>query len=201
MKNDEYQRKMAEAKANRSPAQAKAAKLIKPIFTGIALAITALVIIMMMSSSDLPKPEAAPATTASTVKSAVDDVEEQKWQAFEGITDCQLAYNIRTDYSVIWDELTQFASQNGIEKQQAVNWKAQTKLDIRLAALADKYPSIYNMNYPNALIAHGMEFAIGQYWRDIYFHANTGNPLDSEQPQLMQDDLNVLKSQCPKEFK
>jgi hypothetical protein len=205
MQNDEYQRKMAELRANHTPAQAKAYRLIKPVFFIIAVIFVILFIALIVDSSNDQKPvETTIAKQPSQDKDAFNKLEAAKWKKFSNLTDCQLAYKIYSDYSPIMAELMDFAeTKSYLAKQEAVNWKESTKLDQRLEALNNIYPSTYNVDYPNAIIAHGMNFAIGQYWRDIYFHvanAREDKPAVSEQTQLMQDDLNVLKSQCRKEF-
>jgi len=205
MQNDEYQRKMAELRANHTPAQAKAYRLIKPVFFIIAVIFVILFIALIIDSSNDQKPGGTTiAKQPSQDKDAFNKLEAAKWKKFSNLSDCQLAYKIYSDYSPIMTELMDFAeTKSYFAKQEAVNWKESTKLDQRLEALNNIYPSTYTVDYPNAIIAHGMNFAIGQYWRDIYFHvanAREDKPAVSEQTQLMQDDLNVLKSQCPNEF-
>jgi hypothetical protein len=204
MKNDEYQRKMAQ-RANHTPAQAKAYRLIKPVFFIIAVIFVILFIALIVDSSNDQKPVETPtAKQPSQDKDAFNKLEAAKWEKVSNLTDCQLAYKIYSAYSPIMAELMDFAeTKSYFVKQEAVNWKENTKLDQRLEALNNIYPSTYNVDYPNAIIAHGMNFAIGQYWRDVFFHVvneREDKPAVSEQTQLMQDDLNVLKSQCPEEF-
>jgi hypothetical protein len=206
MNKEEYQRKIAEIKASHTPAQAKAYRLIKPVFFIISVIFTILFIALIVDSSNDPKPVEKPITKQSSQdKDAFKMLEAAKWEKVSNLTDCQLAYMIYSDYSPIMAELMDFAeTKSYFVKQEAVNWKESTKLDQRLEALNNIYPSTYNVDYPNAIIAHGMNFAIGQYWRDIYFHVaneREDKPAISEQTQLMQDDLNVLKSQCSDEFK
>jgi hypothetical protein len=205
MKNDEYQRKMAELRANHTPAQVKAYRLIKPVFFIIAVIFTLLFIALIIDSSNDQKPvETTTASQPSQEKDAFHELEAAKWEKVSNLTDCQLAYKIYSDYSPIMTELMDFAeTKSYIVKQEAVNWKESTKLDQRLEALSNIYPSTYNVDYPNAIIAHRMNFAIGQYWRDVFFHVvneREDKPAVSEQTQLMKDDLNVLKSSCQKEF-
>ena len=205
MDKEEYQRKMAEIKANYTPAQAKAARLLKPVFISIACLFLIIFIALVVSSSNTPKSLETPKIDKpSQAEIELDKLEAAKWKALSNLTDCQLAYNIYSDYSPIMNELLDFAKTKTVfNKSEAVNWKEVHQLDKRLETLSKKYPSNYTVNYPNSLIAHGMDFAIGQYWRDIFFHSSNdrlGRPLESDQPSLMQDDFNVLKSQCPNEF-
>lgn len=207
MNKQDFEDELARLKASNidSPAQAKARKLIKPIMTVIAVIFTILFIALIVDGSNDQKPVETPtAKQPSQDKDAFNKLEAAKWKKFSNLTDCQLAYKIYSDYSPIMAELMDFAeTKSYFAKQEAVNWKESTKLDQRLEALNNIYPSTYNVDYPNAIIAHGMNFAIGQYWRDIFFHVineREAKPAVSEQTQLMQDDLNVLKSQCPNEF-
>jgi hypothetical protein len=205
MNKEEYQRKMDE-RENHTPAQAKAYRLIKPVFFIIAVIFVILFIALIVDTSNDQKPVETPTVEQPPQdKNAFDKLEAAKWKNVSNLTDCQLAYKIYSDYSPIMAELMDFAeTKSYFVKQEAVNWKESTKLDQRLEALNNIYPSTYNVNYPNAIIADGMNFAIGQYWRDVFFHVvneREDKPAVSEQTQLMQDDLNVLKSQCPKEFR
>jgi hypothetical protein len=212
MNKEEYQRKIAEIRANHTPAQAKAYRLIKPVFFIIAVIFIILLIALIVDSSNDQKPVETPTTKQpSQDKDAFNKLEAAKWEKVSNLTDCLLAYKIYSAYSPIMAELMDFAeTKSYFVKQEAVNWKESTKLDQRLDALNNIYPSTYTVDYPNAIIAHGMNFAIGQYWRDVFFHVTNARedkpavsedkPAVSEQTQLMQDDLNVLKSQCPNEF-
>jgi hypothetical protein len=208
MNKQDYEDELARLKTSNidSPAKAKARKLIKPVMTIIAVIFTILFIALIVDISNDPKPVETPIVKQSSQdKDAFNKLEVAKWEKVSNLTDCQLAYKIYSDYSPIMAELMDFAeTKSYFAKQEAVNWKESAKLDQRLEALNNIYPSTYNVDYPNAIIAHGMNFAIGQYWRDIFFHVvneREDKPAVSEQTQLMQDDLNVLKSQCPNEFR
>jgi hypothetical protein len=55
MNKEEYQRKMAELKANHTPAQAKAYRLIKPVFISIACVFLLLFIALIIDANNDPK--------------------------------------------------------------------------------------------------------------------------------------------------
>ncbi|MFB2670200.1 hypothetical protein ACE02U_15635 [Shewanella xiamenensis] len=124
---------------------------------------------------------------------------------FNGLTDCQLALKVYNDYQPIFAELHQFVTNaNNQTYQEVYRWKETTRLDARVAELDAKYPKSYPVTMTNALFAKNLSFAIGQYWRDVHSslrHTNNQGPIDSEQPSLMNDDLQLLKQNCPEEFK
>lgn len=125
--------------------------------------------------------------------------------SFNGLTDCQLALRVYNDYQPIFAELHQFVTNaNNQTYQEVYRWKETTRLDARVAELDAKYPKSYPATMTNALFAKNLSFAIGQYWRDVHSslrHTNNQGPIDSEQPSLMNDDLQLLKQNCPEEFK
>ena len=77
-------------------------------------------------------------------------------------------------------------------------------MDERIQELDNKYPKTYTVSMQNVLFAKNLGFAIGQYWRDAHSsmrRTNNQGPIDTEQPSLMNDDLQLLKQNCPEEFK
>lgn len=205
---EEMEAKLAKLKAGMvdSPAQAKARTLVKPVFLTIAAVFGVLFIALIIDIGNDSKPivntnDSAP----SPFTNAVDEVESAKWQALQGVSDCQLALRVYNDYQPIFAELHQFVTNASNQTYQEVyRWKEATRLDARVAELDAKYPKLYPVTMTNTLLAKNLSFAIGQYWRDVHSslrHTNNQGPIDSEQPSLMNDDLQLLKQNCPEEFK
>ncbi|NRB25741.1 hypothetical protein [Shewanella sp.] len=121
-----------------------------------------------------------------------------------GVSDCEQAFQIYSDYAPIIASLELFVIDNpGMAYQKAVQWKQSTKFDEKLATVEAKYPTSYNVEMENSLLAYGFNFSAGQYWRDIFStlrHSPIGTQLVSEQTSLMNDDLQLLKSGCPQQF-
>lgn len=143
-------------------------------------------------------------STPSQTTNTMDEIESAKWQALQGVSDCQLALRVYNDYQPIFAELHQFVTNaNNQTYQEVYSWKETTRLDARVAELDAKYPKSYPVTMTNTLFAKNLSFAIGQYWRDVHSslrHTNNQGPIDSEQPSLMNDDLQLLKQNCPEEF-
>ncbi|QYK02418.1 hypothetical protein [Shewanella psychrotolerans] len=196
--------KLAHLKANHvdSPAQAKARRLIKPLFISIGVIFALIFIALIFSAGNEHKPEVETASSSSApVKQTLETNDAKKWQAYQGVSDCELAYQIYSDYAPIISSLERFVSNNpDLTHQQVVQWKQSTKFDESINAIDEKYPAYYKVSMPNSLLAHGFSFSAGQYWRDIFSATRNGMPLVSEQTTLMQDDLRLLKANCNIEF-
>lgn len=206
MNKEEYDHKIAEIKANHTPAQARAAKLIKPLFLSIAALFLLLFIALIIDAANEPKAIVSAEVSAPSLDTiAADNIEFAKWQALQGVSDCQLALRIYNDYQPIFAELHQFVTNaNNQTYQEIYHWKEATRLDARVAELDAKYPSSYTVSMNNTLFAKNLGFAIGQYWRDAHSsmrRTNNQGPIDTEQPSLMNDNLQLLKQNCPNEFK
>lgn len=189
-----------------SPAQAKARKLVKPVFLTIAAVFGVLFIALIIDIGNHPKPIAkvdasAPAPAANTM----DEIESAKWQALQGVSDCQLALRVYNDYQPIFAELHQYVTKASPPTyEELYNWKQLTRMDERIEELNNKYPQSYKVSMQNVLFAKNLGFAIGQYWRDAHSsmrRTNNKGPIDTEQLSLMNDDLQLFKQNCPNEFK
>lgn len=205
---EEMEAKLAKLKAETadSPAQAKARRFVKPVFLTIAAVFGVVFIALIIDIGNDPKPIAnTDASALSPATNTMDEIESAKWQALQGVSDCQLALRIYNDYQPIFAELHQFVTNaNNQTYQEIYHWKEATRLDARVAELDAKYPSSYTVSMNNTLFAKNLGFAIGQYWRDAHSslrRTNNQGPIDSEQPTLMNDDLQLLKQNCPEEFK
>lgn len=197
--------KLAQLKANHvdSPAQAKARRLIKPLFISIGIIFALIFIALIFSAGNEQKPEVTTTTTnkPTQAQQAVKDVDAIKWQAFKGVSDCELAYRMYSDYAPIIASLDEFVkSSPNMTHQEAVQWKQSTKFDESINAIDEKYPAYYKVSMPYSLLAHGFSFSAGQYWRDVFSDVRNSRPINSEQTTLMQDDLRLLKSGCPNKF-
>lgn len=203
MNKEEYERKIAEIKANHTPAQARAAKLIKPLLISIGVIFALIFIALIFSAGNEHKPEVTSVSNQpSPTQQALKDADAIKWQAFKGVSDCELAYRMYSDYAPIIASLGEFVKSNPyMTHQEAVQWKQLTKFDEKLAVVEAKYPSRYKVELDNAIIAHGFAFSAGQYWRDVFSDVRNSRPINSEQTTLMQDDLRLLKAGCPNEFR
>lgn len=203
---EEMEAKLAKLKAETvdSPAQAKARKLVKPVFLTIAAVFGVLFIALIIDIGNDPIAK-ADATDPLPATNTMDEIESAKWQALQGVSDCQLALSVYNDYQPIFAELHQFVTNaNNQTYQEIYHWKEATRLDARVAELDAKYPSSYTVSMNNTLFAKNLGFAIGQYWRDAHSsmrRTNNQGPIDTEQPSLMNDDLQLLKQNCPEEFK
>lgn len=203
---EEMEAKLAKLKAETvdSPAQAKARKLVKPVFLTIAAVFGVLFIALIIDIGNDPIAK-ADATDPLPATNTMDEIESAKWQALQGVSDCQLALSVYNDYQPIFAELHQFVTNaNNQTYQEIYHWKEATRLDARVAELDAKYPSSYTVSMNNTLFAKNLGFAIGQYWRDAHSsmrRTNNQGPIDTEQPSLMNDDLQLLKQNCPNEFK
>ncbi|MEM6188292.1 hypothetical protein [Shewanella scandinavica] len=205
---EEMEAKLAKLKAETadSPAQAKARRFVKPVFLTIAAIFGVVFIALIIDIGNDPKPIAnADTSDPLPATNTMDEIESAKWQALQGVSDCQLALRIYNDYQPIFAELHQFvANANNQTYQEIYHWKEATRLDARVAELDAKYPSSYTVSMNNTLFAKNLGFAIGQYWRDAHSsmrRTNNQGPIDTEQPSLMNDDLQLLKQNCPNEFK
>lgn len=205
---EEMEAKLAKLKAETvdSPTQAKARRLVKPVFLTIAAIFGLLFFALIIDIANDPKPIANVDVSApSPATNRLDEVESAKWQSLQGVSDCQLALRVYNDYQPIFAELHQFVTNaNNQTYQEVYRWKETTRLDARVAELDAKYPKSYPATMTNTLFAKNLSFAIGQYWRDVHSslrHTNNQGPIDSEQPSLMSDDLQLLKQNCPEEFK
>lgn len=187
-------------------AQAKARRFVKPVYLTIAAVFGVLFIALIIDIGNDPKPPVNTDTSIPTPAiNTMDAIESAKWQALQGVSDCQLALRVYNDYQPIFAELHQFVTNaNNQTYQEIYHWKEATRLDARVAELDAKYPSSYTVSMNNTLFAKNLGFAIGQYWRDAHSsmrRTNNQGPIDSEQPSLMNDDLQLLKQNCPEEFK
>ncbi|MCJ8305095.1 hypothetical protein [Shewanella sp.] len=202
----EMETKLAQLKANHvdTPAQAKARKLIKPLLISFPLIFIIAFIIMIIDVSNDPTPAVTTSTEQASPYKAIDEANAEKWEILEEVSDCELAFSIYRDYAPIIASLEQFVISNpGMAYQQAVQWKQSTKFDERLATIEAKYPTSYNVEMENSILAHGFNFSAGQYWRDMFStlrHSPIGTQLISEQTSLMNDDLQLLKNGCPQQF-
>lgn len=157
----------------------------------------------MALMDDDPAPNVSAQNTPTVA--VVDEANAAKWKALAGISDCQLALRVYNDYQPIFAELHSYLTQtNPPTYEQLNNWKQIHRLDERVDALDNKYPSSYQVSMENTQFAKNLSFAIGQYWRDAFARQRSTNnqgPIDSDQPSLMNDDLQLLKQNCPEEFK
>ncbi|PKG74827.1 hypothetical protein CXF86_11090 [Shewanella sp. GutCb] len=206
--NKKMEEKLAALKANHvdSPTQAKARKLVKPIFITIGLIFTLLFVALIVDSGSNQKTVEVTSTEKASVPIKIASASDaEKWQALKGVSDCELAYRMYSDYAPIIASLSTFVEQNpNMTHQQAVQWKLSSQFEEKIALVEAKYPLYYNVNMENAILAHGFNFSAGQYWRDIFSvlrHSPAGTPIVSEQTTLMQDDLDLLESSCLDEFK
>lgn len=204
----EMEAKLAKLKAETvdAPTQAEARRFVKPVFLTIATIFGVLFMALIIDIGNDPKPVVKTETSATApAANTMDEIESAKWQALQGVSDCQLAFRIYNDYQPIFAELHQFVTNaNNQTYQEIYHWKEATRLDARVAELDAKYPSSYTVSMNNTLFAKNLGFSIGQYWRDAHSsmrRTNNQGPIDSEQPTLMNDDLQLLKQNCPEEFK
>lgn len=205
---EEMEAKLAKLKAETadSPAQAKARRFVKPVFLTIAAVFGVVFIALIIDICNDPKPIAnADASAPLPATNTMDKIESAKWQALQGVSDCQLALRIYNDYQPIFAELHQYLTKaNPPTYEELYNWKQLTRMDERIKELDNKYPQSYKVSMQNVLFAKNLGFAIGQYWRDAHSSmrgTNNQGPIDTEQPSLMNDDLQLLKQNCPEEFK
>ena len=138
-------------------------------------------------------------------KPVSEQTDADKWQNFKHMNDCELALKIFSDYRPIMNDwATVLETSKTLTYQQAVNWKKSNNFDKRLDEVANKYPAVYPLNLPNAKLASGIEFRIGQWWRDIFSNLRKSNNQDrgsSDQVVLISQEFSELKKQCPNEFK
>lgn len=167
---EEMEAKLAKLKAETvdSPAQAKARKLLKPVFLTIATIFGLLFIALIIDIGNDPKPPINTNTSASTpAVNTMEEIESAKWQALQGVSDCQLAVSVYNDYQPIFAELYHYVTKaNPTTYEELYNWKQLTRTDERIKELDNKYPQTNNVSMQNVLFAKNLGFAIGQYWRD-----------------------------------
>lgn len=181
-----------------SPAQARARKLIKPLFyTAIGIFVL-LFIVMIIDINNDPKP-----VSNANLQSVSNTANDSKFQAFNGLSDCQMAVTILKEYPPIIQSLKSLIDTPNLTYEMANNWKSKTNFDATLSNLDGRYPVITRADMYNSRLAKGLNFRIGQVWRDIFSslrQTNNQGPIKTEQMDLIQNELSQILSNCKAEF-
>ncbi|WP_413472336.1 WYL domain-containing protein [Shewanella baltica] len=152
--------------------------------------------------SDDKKTAAMPPAVHTQPKNTIDTV--VKANDFDGLSDCKLAQFIIKDYMPLMISLGKFIDENpNMTYQQTNVWKQTVNFDAVLAEIDAKYPVITRSDMHNAQVAKGLNFRVGQIWRDLFFSlkkSNNEGPLKLDQFQLVQDELTKITANCAAEF-
>ena len=108
---EEMEAKLAKLKAETadSPAQAKARQFVKPVFLTIAAVFGVLFIALIIDIGNDPIAN-VDASAPLPATNTMDENESAKWQALQGVSDCQLALRVYNDYQPIFSELHQYVT-------------------------------------------------------------------------------------------
>ncbi|WP_445946349.1 hypothetical protein [Shewanella sp.] len=121
-----------------------------------------------------------------------------KYSQFNDLSDCQLAKLIVADYEPIIMSLSQYLnSHNDLTYQQLNNWKNATDFQSNLDSVKNKYPSIQRLDMQNSRLASGLDFRVGQAFRDTFSSLrksnNQGNVI-SPQWEFIQNEVAQIVS-------